>query len=108
MGEHTYKTMTASDVYDALSKEIYSVLDNVTRPTIYRRDGLRMEIWTTEGSPAYSNPNIPPNWSAIVHNMQLLTVVCQVQVWRKAIQREDGATFVVGLSLGRGEAEYVY
>jgi hypothetical protein len=36
MGKHTYKTMTASDVYDALSKEIYSVLDNVTRPTIYR------------------------------------------------------------------------
>nr|DAP46936.1 MAG TPA: hypothetical protein [Caudoviricetes sp.] len=108
MGEHTYKIMTASDVYDALSKEIYSVLDNVKHPTIYRRDGLRMEIWTTEGSPTYSSPNVPPNWSAIVHNMQLLTVVCPVEVWRKAIQREDGATFVVELSLGRGEAEYVY
>ena len=87
--------MTASDVYDALSKEIYSVLDNVKRPTIYRRDGLRTEIWTTEGSPAYSRRSTPPNgFEGVAWAMETLEFTGGGTVWKRAISSEDDVYLV--------------
>ena len=101
-----FKTLAVADVYEGLLKETCSILDRLEAPAIFKRDGVRLEIWTDEGAPVYSNPNIPSNWGSIVHWLRALVVVSGAQKWSRVIQRDD-KVFIVGLSQGRGEVEYV-
>lgn len=107
MDMRRFKVLCAGDAHDALYKEICRVLENVTHPVLFKRDGLRLEIWTEAGGPVYSNPDLPPNWSAITHNLRILDIVCGQREWNKVIQRDGGQSFIVSLRPSRGEVHYV-
>ena len=106
MDMHRFKTLNAADAYEGLRREICKILDSLERPALFRRDGVRLEIWTEEGGPVYSNPNIPSNWGAIVHWLRVLGEICGARKWSSVIQRDD-KIFIVALSVWKGEVQYV-
>lgn len=106
MDTRRFKTLTAGDAYEGLYTEVCKILETVERPTLFKQEGVRLEIWTDEGHPTYNNPNIPPNWPLVVHWLRVLSTTCGASKWSRVIQRDD-KIFIVGLSVGRGEVAYV-
>lgn len=106
MDMRRFKTLDAPDAYEGLHQEICKILDSLERPALFRRDGVRLEIWTEEGSPVYSDPHMPSNWASIVHWLRVLEETCGAHKWSRVIQRED-KIFIVSLSVGKGEVRYV-
>ena len=102
MGTHRFKTLNVADAYEGLHQEICKVLEALERPTLFMRDGVRLEIWTDEGGPVYTNPNTPPNWASVVHWLRVLDATSGARKWSKVIQRDD-KIFIVALSVERGE-----
>lgn len=106
MDMRRFKTLDAPDVYEGLRQEICKILDSLERPALFRRDGVRLEIRTEEGSPVYSDPHMPSNWASIVHWLRVLEATCGAHKWSRVIQRDD-TIFIVSLSVGKGEVRYV-
>lgn len=106
MDMRRFKTLNVADAYEGLRLEICKILDSLEHSALFRRDKVRLEIWTEEGAPVYNNPNIPPNWPSIVHWLRVLEQACGSNKWSSAIQRDD-KIFVIALSVEKGEAQYV-
>lgn len=106
MDMRRFKTLNAADAYDGLRQEICKILGGLERPALFRRDGVRLEIWTEEGGPVYSDPNAPSNWATIVHWLRVLGETCGARKWSSVIQRDD-KIFIVALSVGKSEVQYV-
>lgn len=106
MDMRRFKTLNADDAYEGLRQEVCKILDSLERPALFRRDGVRLEIWTEEGGPVYSDPNMPSNWGLIVHWLRVLGATGGASKWSRVMQRDD-KIFIVALSIGKGEVQYV-
>lgn len=97
MTKRQYKFMNAAEAQELLFEEVCKVLEITTGPALYQFDGVCLSIQTRDAAPRGYALEPPPNWKDLVYALDVLQVVIGAEGWERAIQRENGAIFIIDL-----------
>lgn len=95
MSKRQFNFVNAAEAQELLYKEVCKLLDITTAPALYQFDGVRLSIQTRYGKPRGYALEPPPNWEDLVYALDVVQVIIGAAGWERAIQREDGAIFIV-------------